>query len=309
MPGCALQDRVAALRRFNRFYTRKLGVLEEHFLRSPFSLAEARVLYELAHGDQTTAKAIGHSLGLDAGYLSRILERLSRARLISRETSSADGRQSLLALTQKGKAAFAPLDRRSRQEIEKMLRTLAERDQRRLVQAAGTIETLLAGPREREPAISLREAKAGDFGWIVSRHGALYAEEYGWNESFEALVAEILATFIRERDAKRERCWIAELDGERAGSVTLVRESGKTAKLRLLFVEPNARGFGVGRRLVEECIRFARAAGYRKITLWTQSVLVAARAIYLRAGFKKVREAPHASFGKKLVGEYWELKL
>ena len=190
-----------------------------------------------------------------------------------------------------------------------MLRALPERDQRRLVQAAGTIEALLAGSRESEPAISLRQAKAGDFGWIVSRHGALYAEEYGWSESFEALVADIIAAFIRERDAKRERCWIAELDGERAGSVTLVRESDKTAKLRILFVEPEARGHGVGGRLVEECIRFARAAGYRKITLWTQSILVAARAIYLRAGFKKVREAPHASFGKKLVGEYWELKL
>jgi DNA-binding MarR family transcriptional regulator/GNAT superfamily N-acetyltransferase len=309
MPVRALSERIAALRRFNRFYTRKLGVLEEHFLQSPFSLAEARVLYEFAQGGRTTAKAIGHSLGLDAGYLSRILDRFTRARLISRAASPADGRQSLLTLTQKGKAAFAPLDRRSRKEIGVMLSALPERDQRRLVQAANTIEALFAGKRESEPAVSLRQAKAGDFGWIVSRHGALYAEEYGWNESFEALVAEILAAFIKERDAKYERCWIAEIDGERAGSVTLVRESDKAAKLRLLFVEPDARGFGVGKRLVEECIRFARAAGYRKITLWTQSILTAARAIYLRAGFQKVREAPHASFGKKLVGEYWELKL
>jgi DNA-binding MarR family transcriptional regulator len=308
MPGRVLPERIAALRRFNRFYTRKLGVLEEHFLRSPFSLTEARVLYELAHGERTTAKEIGHSLGLDAGYLSRMLDRFSRARLISRETSSADGRQSFLALTQKGKAAFAPLDRRSREEVGVMLRTLPEHDQRRLVQAADTIEALLAGKREKRPAISLREAKAGDFGWIVSRHGALYAEEYGWNESFEALVAEILAAFIKERDAKRERCWIAEADGERVGSVTLVRETDKVAKLRLLFVEPEARGFGVGRRLVEECVRFARSAGYRKISLWTQSILVAARAIYVRAGFHKVRAEPHQSFGKKLVGEYWELK-
>jgi DNA-binding MarR family transcriptional regulator/GNAT superfamily N-acetyltransferase len=309
MPGRGLQERIAALRRFNRFYTRKLGVLEEHFLRSPFSLAEARVLYELAHGNQTTAKAIGHSLGLDAGYLSRILDRLSRSRLISRAASPADGRQSLLALTQKGKAAFAPLDRRSRDEIGVMLRALSERDQRRLVQAAGAIETLLAGPREGEREISLRRARAGDFGWIVSRHGALYAEEYGWNENFEAFAAEIVAAFIKERDAKREHCWVAELDGARAGSVMLVRENDKTAKLRLLIVEPDARGFGVGRQLVEECIRFSRAAGYGKITLWTQSILTAARAIYLRAGFKKVREEPHVSFGKKLVGEYWELKL
>jgi DNA-binding MarR family transcriptional regulator/N-acetylglutamate synthase-like GNAT family acetyltransferase len=307
MPGRAFQDRIAALRRFNRFYTRKLGVLEEHFLHSPFSLAEARVLYELAHGDRATAKEIGGVLGLDAGYLSRILDRFARARLISRVASPADGRQSLLALTQEGKAAFAPLDRRSRDEIEVMLRALGERDQKRLVQAAATIEALFAG--KREPEISLRQAKASDFGWIVSRHGALYAEEYGWNESFEALVAEIVAAFIQEHDAKRERCWIAELNGERAGSVALVRESDKVAKLRILFVEPEARGHGVGGRLVEECVRFARAAAYRKITLWTQRILTAARAIYLRAGFKKVREAPHASFGKKLVGEYWELKL
>ncbi len=309
MPGRAPQERIAVLRRFNRFYTRKLGVLEEHFLHSPFSLAEARVLYELAHGARVTAKAIGQTLGLDAGYLSRILDRFARARLISREQSAADGRQSFLALTQKGKAAFAPLDRRSRDEIGVMLRALSVRDQQRLVQATSTIESLLAGKIEREPKISLRRARAGDFGWITSRHGALYAEEYGWNESFEAMVAEIIAAFIQDHDEKRERCWIAEADGECAGSVMLVRESDKVAKLRILFVEPEARGQGVGRLLVEECVRFARAAGYRKITLWTQSILVAARAIYVRAGFRKVREEPHRSFGKKLVGEYWELKL
>lgn len=309
MAGRALQERISTLRRFNRFYTRKLGVLEEHFLQSPFSLAEVRVLYELAHGGRTTAKAVGQALGLDAGYLSRILERFSRARLISRAASPADGRQSLLVLSQKGKAAFAPLERRSREEVEVMLRPLSERDQRRLVQAAGTVEALLAGKRDKQPEISLRQAKAGDFGWIVSRHGALYAEEYGWNESFEGMAADIVATFIKERDEKRERCWIAEMDGARAGTVMLVRERDKVAKLRLLIVEPEARGLGVGKRLVEECIRFARAAGYRKITLWTQSILTAARAIYLDVGFKKVREEPHTSFGKKLVGEYWELKL
>jgi DNA-binding MarR family transcriptional regulator/GNAT superfamily N-acetyltransferase len=308
MPGRVLPERIAALRRFNRFYTRKLGVLEEHFLQTPFSLAEARVLYELAHSGRSTAKAIGHSLGLDAGYLSRILERFSRARLISRAVSPADGRQSFIALTQKGRAAFAPLDRRSREEVGVMLRALPERDQRRLVQAAGTIEALLAGKRENKPSVSLRGAKAGDFGWIVSQHGALYGEEYGWDETIEAMGAEIVAAFIKEHDAKRERCWIAELDGARAGSVTLMRETDETAKLRLLFVESDARGCGVGKRLVEECVRFARAAGYRKITLWTQSILAAARAIYLRAGFKKVRTEPHTSFGKRLIGEYWELK-
>ena len=309
MSGRVLQERIAALRRFNRFYTRKLGVLEEHFLRSPFSLAEARVLYELAHCERATAKAIGQSLSLDAGYLSRILERFSRARLISRAVSPADGRQSFIALSQKGKAAFAPLDRRSREEVGMMLRALPQRDQRRLVQAAGTIESLLAGKHERRPVVSLRQAKAGDFGWIVSRHGALYAEEYGWDETIEAMGAEIVAAFIKERDAKRERCWIAELDGARAGSVTLMRETDKVGKLRLLFVEPEARGLGVGKRLVEECVRFARAAGYRKITLWTQSILVAARAIYVHAGFKKMRTEPHTSFGKRLIGEHWELKL
>jgi DNA-binding MarR family transcriptional regulator/N-acetylglutamate synthase-like GNAT family acetyltransferase len=309
MAGRALQERISTLRRFNRFYTRKLGVLEEHFLRSPFSLAEVRVLYELAQGEQTTAKEVGQALGLDAGYLSRILERFLRARLISRAASPADGRQSFLMLSPKGKAAFAPLERRSREEVGVMLRPLSERDQQRLVQAAGTIEALLADRRERRPEISLRRARAGDFGWIVSRHGALYAEEYGWNESFEGMAADIVAAFIKEHDTKRERCWIAEIDGVRAGSVMLVRAGEKAAKLRLLIVEPEARGLGVGKRLVEECIRFARGAGYRKITLWTQSILVAARAIYLRAGFNKVREEPHTSFGKKLVGEYWELKL
>jgi DNA-binding MarR family transcriptional regulator/N-acetylglutamate synthase-like GNAT family acetyltransferase len=306
MAGRALQERISALRRFNRFYTRKLGVLEEHFLRSPFSLAEARVLYELAQGGRTTAKAVGQALGLDAGYLSRILDRFLRTRLISRAASPVDGRQSLLALSPTGKAAFAPLERRSREEVEVMLRPLSERDQCRLVRAAGTIEALLAGKRERRPAISLRQAKPGDFGWIVSRHGGLYAEEYGWDES---MAADIVAAFIKEHDIKRERCWIAEMDGVRAGSVMLVRTGEKAAKLRLLIVEPEARGLGVGKLLVEECIRFARGAGYRKITLWTQSILVAARAIYLRAGFNKVREEPHTSFGKKLVGEYWELKL
>jgi DNA-binding MarR family transcriptional regulator/N-acetylglutamate synthase-like GNAT family acetyltransferase len=309
MPGRALPERIAALRRFNRFYTRKLGVLAEHFLQSPFSLTEARVLYELAHGERTTAKEIGQALGLDAGYLSRILDRFVRARIVLRKQSSADARQSLLALTQKGRAVFAPLDRRSREEVGAILRALPERDQRRLVQAAGAIEALLAGKRETPPAISLRQARAGDFGWIASRHGALYTEEYGWNEQFEAFVAEILAGFIKSHDAKRERCWIAEVEGVPAGSVTLVRDTDKAAKLRLLFVEPEARGLGVGRRLVEECVRFARAAGYRRITLWTQSILLAARAIYVRAGFQKVRAEPHRSFGKKLVGEYWELPL
>ena len=261
MPGRALQDRIAALRRFNRFYTRKLGVLEEHFLHSPFSLAEARVLYELAQGDRATAKAIGQALGLDAAFISsRILDRFARAPDFAR--GLARGRPAKLACTHP--------ERKGR--VRAARPALARGDRRDAPRAAGarSAATRSSGGHDRgaacrqarggEPKVSLRQAKVGDFGWIVSRHGALYAEEYGWNESFEALVAEIVAAFIKERDAKRERCWIAELDGERAGSVTLVRESDKAAKLRLLFVEPDARGLGVGRRLVEECIRFARAA-------------------------------------------------
>jgi DNA-binding MarR family transcriptional regulator/N-acetylglutamate synthase-like GNAT family acetyltransferase len=309
MPAPAADGRIAALRRFNRFYTRKLGVLEEHFLQSPFSLAEVRVLYELAHGERATATEIGSALGLDAGYLSRILDRFSRNGLLLRQKSKADGRQSFLALTKKGRAAFAPLEARSCREVGAILGALSERDQERLVRAAATIEGLLAAKRAKAPAISLRPAVAGDFGWIVSRQGALYAAEYGWNVEFEGFVAEILAAFIKAHDEARERCWIAELDGVRAGSVTLVRDTDAAAKLRLLFVEAEARGHGVGRRLVDECIRFARSAGYRKITLWTQSILVAARTIYVRAGFAKIKEEPHQSFGKKLTGEYWELRL
>lgn len=303
----SLVDDVAIVRRFNRLYTRQIGLLEEHFLRSPFSLAEARVLYELANAKQPSAKGIAERLALDPGYLSRILQRFSRLGLISRKTSPDDRRQSVIALTRKGRDAFAPLDRRSREEVMAMLEGLGS-GKRRALAAMRALAALL-GMENSSPSVTLRTHKPGDLGWIVSRHGALYAEEYGWRERFEGLVAEIVAEFARNFDSGRERCWIAELNGEPVGSVALVRGRGSVAKLRLLLVEPDARGLGVGKMLVDECVRFARSAGYETITLWTQSILLAARAIYECAGFRKVREEPHADFGKRLVGEYWELSL
>jgi DNA-binding MarR family transcriptional regulator/N-acetylglutamate synthase-like GNAT family acetyltransferase len=301
--------RVAAVRRFNRFYTQKIGVLVDGMLKSPFSLAEARVLYELAHRERPTATEIARDLGLDPGYLSRILRGFARRRLIRKERSASDGRQSLLALTDAGRVAFAPLDSGSRAAIGKLLGTLPAGQQNRLTGAMHEIEGLLgANPEKRVPYL-LRPHRPGDLGWIVHRHGALYAEEYGFDERFEALVARIAADFLERHDPKRERCWIAERDGAVIGSVMLVKKSATVAKLRLLLVEPEARGLGVGARLVEECIRFARQAGYRKITLWTNSVLHAARRLYEQAGFKKVGEETHAMFGPTMTGETWELKL
>lgn len=302
MPSLA-QD-VAAVRRFNRLYTRQLGLLEERFLHSPFSLTEARVLYELAHRKRASAKEIGEALSLDPGYLSRILRRFAREKLIVRETSRADRRMSFIVLTKKGGAAFAPLDRASRKEAAAMLKSFGGGGAADAMRAL----TTLMETEKAAPAVTIRAHRPGDLGWIVSRHGALYAQEYGWGEKFEGLVAEIVGEFARSED-KHKRCWIAELNGEPVGSVALVRAKDGAAKLRLLLVEPEARGLGLGRQLVNECILFARAAGYEKITLWTQSVLAAARAIYERAGFHKLREDPHADFGKKLVGEVWELKL
>jgi DNA-binding MarR family transcriptional regulator/GNAT superfamily N-acetyltransferase len=309
MAQTALAQRVAAVRRFNRFYTQRIGVLEDGHMKSPFSLAEARVLYELAHRDKPVATTLAKDLGLDAGYLSRILHGFRKRGLIARETSRSDGRQSLLSLTERGAKAFAPLDIRTREQIEEMLGSLPAPKQERLVAAMHAVEGLLdAGPENQAPFI-LRPHRPGDMGWVVGRHGALYAEEYGWDETFEALVAEIAAEFIRKFDAKRERCWIAERDGENVGSVFLVEASGRVAKLRLLIVDPKARGLGIGARLVDECIRFARAAGYKKIVLWTQSILVSARRIYQEAGFQLAKTEPHKSFGHSLIGEYWELRL
>jgi len=309
MAAADLPHRVEAVRRFNRFYTRQIGLLHEHLLRSPFSLAEARVIYELAHRAPTTATALSKELGLDAGYLSRIMRGFQKRSLLARKPSQTDGRQSLLSLTERGQEAFARLNAESRGEIESLLSALPEDGPARLVAAMQVIEGLLGAPPERTGAYRLRPHQPGDMGWVVHRHGVLYAREYGWNEQFEALVAEIVARFIKQYDAARERCWIAERDGEPVGSVFLVQRSRTVAQLRLLLVEPNARGLGIGARLVNECVRFARHAGYRRIMLWTNSVLHAARHIYEAAGFRLVREDPHHSFGHDLIAQTWELGL
>jgi len=304
-----LAKKTEAVRRFSRFYTRIIGLLQEGLLGSPFSLSEARVLYELAHQETTTASDLTRELGLDAGYLSRILKSFEARGLLARRPSESDGRQSVLSLSSEGKAAFAEIDGGSRAQIGAMLEPLPPGDQTRLVESMATIENLLGGrPPARVPYI-LRSHQPGDLGWIVSRHGLLYAQEYGWDETFEPFVAGIISESFRDFDAKRERCWIAEKDGENVGTVTLVAQSEEIAKLRLLLVDPRARGLGIGHRLVEECIRFARLKGYRKITLWTNDVLVEARRIYERAGFELVEESPHHSFGKDLVGQTWDLAL
>jgi DNA-binding MarR family transcriptional regulator/N-acetylglutamate synthase-like GNAT family acetyltransferase len=307
MAESAHAQRLAAVRRFNRFYTQRIGVLQEGWGKSPFSLTEARVLYELLHRDQATASEIGNELGLDPGYLSRILRGFAARGLIAKSRSRADGRQIHLTVTPRGSKAFAPLEAHSDTEVGKMLDPLAPPEQARLVAAMQTVEQLLGG--ERRPGYLLRPHRPGDMGWIVSRHGAIYAEEYGWDHRLEALVAEVVAAFLRNFDPKRERCWIAERDGENLGSVMLVKETARVARLRMLLVEPQARGLGIGARLVEECIRFARQAGYQKITLWTHSVLTAARHVYQRAGFQLVDQKAHNEFGKRLVGETWDLTL
>jgi DNA-binding MarR family transcriptional regulator/N-acetylglutamate synthase-like GNAT family acetyltransferase len=304
-----LNQRIQAVRRFNRFYTRQIGALQEHLLKSPFSLTEARVLYELAHQDETTATVLGEELGLDAGYLSRLLRGLQKRGLIEKRPSKTDGRQSLLRLTERGQKAFARINTDSSDEVGAMLNELPDDVQSRLVEAMQTIEGLLgAQPLHQVPYI-LRPPRPGDMGWVVQRHGELYAQEYGWDEAFEALVAGIVAKFVQQFDAKRERCWIAEKDGDNVGCVFLVKKSSSVAQLRLLLVEPRARGLGIGKRLVDECSRFARQVGYKKIVLWTNSVLGAARQIYEKTGYRLVEEEPHHSFGQDLVGQTWELKL
>ena len=310
------ERRVAAVRRFTRFYTRRIGVLREHLLDSAFSLTAGRVLYELAQwpeGSRPTATALAAKLELDQGYLSRILRGFTQRGLVRKGKHAPDGRQRPLELTAQGRRAFAPLDARSRAEVAALLASLAAPEQQRLVGAMQAIEDLLGAgdddARARAVPYLLRSHRAGDMGWVIHRHGALYAQEYGYDERFEALVATIAAHFIEHFDRDRERCWIAEMDGEIVGSVFLVRKTSTVAKLRLLLVEPRARGFGIGARLVDECVRFASAAGYRRLVLWTQSELAAARRLYERAGFRRVRAEAHRSFGKKLVAETWELGL
>jgi DNA-binding MarR family transcriptional regulator/GNAT superfamily N-acetyltransferase len=307
--SAAGMGQVEAIRRFNRFYTRKIGVLQEQFLGSAYSLTQGRVLYELAHREKPTAAVVGAELGLDAGYVSRILRGFKKDGLIRAERSEADGRETLLSLTARGRKVIATLDRRSNEDVTERLRGVSEAEQRRLVTAMNEIESVLA-PRAivSEPYL-LRPHQPGDMGRVVSRQASLYAQEYGWDERYEALAAKIVANFIEKFDARRERCWIAERKGEIVGAVFLVKHSPTVAKLRLLHVDAAARGLGIGKRLVDECVRFARRVGYRKITLWTQSILFAARHIYKHAGFRCVGKKRHHSFGHDLVAETWELKL
>jgi DNA-binding MarR family transcriptional regulator/GNAT superfamily N-acetyltransferase len=308
MPQQDSDGQISAVRSFNRFYTRKLGVLDQQLLKTPFSLSEARVLYELANGENLAAKEIGIELGLDPGYLSRIIQNFDENGLITRKPLPSDRRQYQLSLTPKGRQAFAKLDRSSHDDVAAMLATLPRGDSERLIAAMAVIERLLGAPRTSPPAI-LRGPRPGDMGWVVQSHGSLYASEYGFDSSFEALVAEIAAKFLSSYDASRERCWIAEIDGAQVGSIFLVRHTDDVAKLRLLLVDPAGRGQGLGQRLVAECVAFGRRCGYRKITLWTQSILVAARRIYQDAGFLLVATEPHRSFGQSLIGETWEREL
>ncbi len=301
-------DAVLEVRAFNRFYTAQIGVLRSGLLDTPYSLTEARAIFELAQRPSTNVADLRAALGIDAGYLSRILGRFEADGLVLRERSAADGRRGVLRLTDSGRAAFRVLDERSAAEIGELLRPLPDDDRRRLVGAMATIRSILTSA-PRPPAYVLRPPEPGDFGWVIERHGALYALEYGWDETFEALVARIVADYVDHRDPRRESAWIAEVDGERAGCVFCVWKDDATAQLRLLLVDPSARGTGIGSRLVEECIRFARRAGYGRMVLWTNDILVAARRIYERAGFRLVEEEQHHSFGHDLVGRNWELDL
>ena len=311
MSAAVLDRRIAAVRRFNRFYTKKIGVLSEAFLNTPYSLTEGRVLYALAHRDGATATWLCEELGLDPGYLSRLLRGFEQQKLISRNPSPQDGRQTLISLTPAGRDAYEPLDRASQSDIGNLLAPLPEADQERLVGAMHTVSSLLGDAAEAAtaPAFILRSHGPGDMGWVTQRHGSLYAEEYGLNDRMESYVAEVVAKFLREYDPAREHCWIADQDGAPVGSVFLVKESDDVARLRLLIVDPRARGLGVGRRLVDECIRFARQAGYREITLWTHSILTAARRIYAATGFEIVETEEHDEFGPMLTGETWTLRL
>jgi len=301
-------SRIAAVRAFNRFYTRRIGLLQGGILDSPYSLTQVRVLYELAHTPSLSATDLGDLLGLDPGYLSRILRGFEHDGLITRARASTDRRRSVLGLAAKGRKIFSGLESRQSAEVERMLAPIADPAQGDLVSSMRTIAEVL-GDVVPHKKVSLRTHRSGDMGWVMFRHGALYHREYAWDERFEALVGEIVVDFIRHFDAARERCWIAEIDGARVGSVFLVKHTQRIAKLRLLLVEPAARGHGVGKLLVKECIAFARKAGYRKITLWTNSVLDAARHIYIAEGFQMVKEERHSEFGEGLIGQNWELLL
>jgi len=303
-----MEERVAAVRRFNRFYTQHIGVLHDGWLDSPFSLTEARVLYEIRQRDGATATEIGRDLGLDAGYMSRMLRRFQKSGFVRKETSPEDGRQSFLFLTARGEKAFAPLEARTLSQVGGMLDRLSPPQQDHLVEALRTAEELMS-ERPKAADVVLREPKPGDLGWIVERHAVLYHEEFGWTGNFEAVCAQIVADFQNKFDPAHDRCWIAEVHGQRVGSVFLVKDSDSVARLRLLLVEPSARGLGIGKRLTDECLRFARERGYKSVTLWTHSILTAARHIYKEAGFKLTSSEKRKSFGKDVVSEYWDLAL
>ncbi|MEZ2330066.1 GNAT family N-acetyltransferase [Mesorhizobium sp. RCC_202] len=303
------KERIDAVRAFNRFYTRQIGLLDEGLLKSPFSLTEARVLYELAHRDGLVASDLVRDLGLDPGYVSRLLKKFEERGLVERAATEADARRASIALTPAGRNAFAPLNKDSHDQVATLLDKLAPGDQDRLVKAMRTVEDLLGERAEPKVPYILRSLQVGDIGWITRRQGMLYTEDYGWDGTYEALVAEILGDFVKKFDPDWERAWIAEREGEIVGSVFIVRKSPEVAKLRLLYVEPSARGLGIGARLVDECIAFSRAKGYKTLTLWTNDILGSARRIYQAAGFKLVDEEKHHSFGKDLVGQTWDLGL
>jgi len=307
------EDRIAAVRRFNRFYTRQIGVLRKTYLDSPYSLGEMRVLYEIAHGDAPTASDIGRALDLDAGYLSRVLRNFEKRGLIARKASKTDARQSHLSLTARGRQAFDPAEKRSQRDVADLLGKLEPDEQAELIRAMQTIENLVGETTTIVPSnspYSLRGPRYGDFGWIVSRHAELYAQEYGWGVPFEGLCAQIVADFANKFDPTCERCWIAEMNGENVGCVMLVKdELPGVARLRLLLVDPKARGLKLGTRLVDECIAFARQSGYRKMTLWTHSILTAARRTYEKAGFTLTSSEPRHTWGKDVVAEFWDLDL
>ena len=305
-----LDPRVEAIRRFNRLYTQRIGVLHEDYLHSPLSLSQVRVLYEANRNPPTSAADLARDLDLDAAYLSRMLKGFERVGLVRRDASRGDGRKSLVSLTAKGRRTLDDLQDRSRAEVAALLAPLPAAGQERLVAAMRTIEEVLGADAARKSSYVLRPHQPGDMGWVVAQHGRYYADEYGWDLGFEAHVAGIVQHFVEHFDPAGERCWIAERDGQIVGSVFLVRKSATIAKLRLLIVDPSARGLGIGRRLVDECTRFARQAGYRKITLWTNSILDAARHTYETAGYQMVhRGAPEHRFGKDLIFETWELTL
>jgi DNA-binding MarR family transcriptional regulator/GNAT superfamily N-acetyltransferase len=304
----ARMSHIETIRQFNRFYTRKIGVLREGLLESSYSLTEVRVMYELAQ-KSATASALCRELDLDMGYLSRILSKFEKAKLIKRTANKMDARQSTVSLTAHGRAVFEPLNQRARDQISALITDLPEYEQQELIHSMQTIERIFSQPGKERPNYNLRPHKPGDMGWIVHRHGVLYAQEYGWDCTFEALVADIVAQFIKSFDPTRECCWVADTEYGIVGSVFLVKESDDTAKLRLLLVEPQARGTGLGSRLVQECKSFARGAGYQKISLWTNDVLHSARRIYEREGFHLVSTQAHHSFGQELVGQTWELDL